>query len=130
MSHTVLIVDDDPDDIAITRRVLAKSGCDLTVNEAPCGEAALALLRSCAELPSLILMDLKMPGMSGIDTLRCLRSDERLKGVPVIIVTNSTLEADRTAALDAGADAFLHKAFSMNEYEREIRSQLERWIKA
>jgi CheY-like chemotaxis protein len=130
MSYTVLVVDDDPDDLEITRRALAKIGCDVTCMSACRGEQALALLRGCAELPSLTLLDLKMPGMNGIDTLREIRSDDRLKRIPVIIVTNSTLESDRKAALAAGANAFLHKAFNLDEYGRDIQGQLERWVKS
>jgi CheY-like chemotaxis protein len=85
MSYTVFVVDDDPDDLEITRRALAKIGC-VTCMTACRGEDALALLRGCAKLPSLIFLDLKMPGMNGIDTLRHIRSDGRLKHIPVIIV--------------------------------------------
>src|SRR5512143_4003515 len=125
MSYKVLVVDDDPDDLEITRRALAKIGCGVSCVTVRRGEDALALLRGCAELPSLTLLDLKMPGMNGIDTLRQIRSDDRLKHIPVIIVTNSTLESDRKAALAAGANAFLHKAFNLDQYGREIQRQLE-----
>jgi two-component system response regulator len=129
MSYTVLVVDDDPDDLEITRRALAKIGCGVTCMTACRGEDALALLRGRGELPSLILLDLKMPGMNGIDTLRQIRADGRLKHIPVIMVTNSTLESDRSAALAAGANAFLHKAFDLDQYGRDIQDQLERWVK-
>ncbi|HEX9114384.1 MAG TPA: response regulator [Nitrospirota bacterium] len=129
MSYTVLVVDDDPDDLEITRRALAKNGCGMTCMTACRGEEALALLRGCADLPSIILLDLKMPGMNGIDTLRTIRSDNRLEHIPVVIVTNSTLESDRKAAFDAGANAFLHKAFDLDQYGRDIQDQLERWVK-
>ena len=129
MAQTVMVVDDDSDDIEITRRALEKSGRGVTFTAAPSGEAALALLQCSAELPSLILLDLKMPGMSGIDVLRRMRLDERLKRIPVVIVTNSTLDSDRNAALDAGADGFLHKDFDLDRFGRDIQDQLERWIK-
>jgi CheY-like chemotaxis protein len=129
MSYTVLVVDDDPDDLEITRRALAKNGCGVTCMMTSRGEDALALLRGAAELPSLILLDLKMPGMNGIDTLRTIRSDDRLKRIPVVVVTNSTLESDRSSAFDAGANAFLHKAFDLDQYGRDIQDQLERWVK-
>src|SRR5512134_843277 len=124
MSYTVLVVDDDPDDLEITRRALAKIGCDVTCMAACRGEDALALLRGLTDLPSIILLDLKMPGMNGIDTLRNIRCDDRLKRIPVVIVTNSTLESDRSAAFEAGADAFLHKAFDLEQYGRDIQEQL------
>lgn len=66
-----------------------------------------------------------MPGMNGIKTLRLLRSDERLKKLPVIIVTNSTLESDRQEAYEAGADGFIHKSFDMDQFSQEIKSLLK-----
>jgi CheY-like chemotaxis protein len=129
MPHTIMVVDDDPDDMEITRRILAKMRRDMIVTQAPCGEAALALLRNSGELPSLMLLDLKMPGMSGIDTLRRMREDERLKHIPVVIVTNSTLESDKNASLSAGADGFLHKDFDLDQFGRDMKSLLDRWLK-
>ncbi len=127
--RTVLIIDDDQDDIELTERALLRKGRGITSATASRGEEALALLRSGVVLPSLILLDLKMPGMSGIDTLRQIRADERLKRIPVVIITNSTLESDRNEALAAGADGFLHKAFNMEEYGRDIQAQLDRCLK-
>jgi CheY-like chemotaxis protein len=129
MSYTVLVVDDDPDDLEITRRALARIECGVTCMTACRGEDALALLRGLSDLPALILLDLKMPGMNGIDTLRQIRSDDRVKNIPVVIVTNSTLESDRKSALAAGANAFLHKAFDMDQFTRDIQGQLDRWMK-
>ena len=65
------------------------------VEAATGGEEALKHLRGGVTLPALILLDLKMPGMSGFDVLREIRADERLKPVPVIVVTSSSLESDR-----------------------------------
>jgi two-component system response regulator len=127
-THTILIVDDNPDDIEIARRILAKSGRDVRVEEARRGEAALELLHDGKERPSLILLDLKMPGMNGIDTLRKIRSDEKLKNIPVVILTSSSLESDRNEAFDAGADAFVHKAFDINQFSEDIKCILDRWL--
>jgi CheY-like chemotaxis protein len=128
MAHTIMVVDDSQDDREITRRVLAKTGRDVLIREAECGEAALRLLQCKEELPSLILLDLKMTGMSGIDTLLRIRSDERHKRIPVIIVTNSTLEADRNASLQAGANGFVHKAFDIDQYRKDVQALLDRWL--
>jgi two-component system response regulator len=128
MHHTILVVDDDPDDMELTARALRKSGFPVNCIGFTSGAAALARLHSNHELPSLMLLDLKMPGMDGIDTLRRIRADERTRRLPVIIVTNSTLESDRAAAEAAGADHFLHKAFDMTRYARDIASHLEHWL--
>jgi DNA-binding response OmpR family regulator len=79
-------------------------------------------------LPSLILLDLKMPGMSGFDTLRIIRADKLMKHIPVIIVTSSSLEADKKMGYETGADGFLHKAFDIDQFERDLKSMLERWL--
>jgi CheY-like chemotaxis protein len=92
-------------------------------------EAALELLRNEADLPSLILLDLKMSVMSGIDLPRQIRADGRLKNITVIIVTNSLLEADKKEAYATGADDFLDKALDTDRFGRDIQSVLARWLK-
>lgn len=129
MTHMILIIDDNPDDVEITRRTLARLDRELKVETAPRGEAALDLLRSGITLPALILLDLKMPGMSGFDTLRAMRADDGLKDIPVIIVTSSSLEADEKEGCEAGADAFLHKAFDMERFSNELKAHVERFLK-
>lgn len=129
MAHTVLIVDDNPDDIEITKRVLSKQELGITVETAPRGEVALEHLRDGKALPALILLDLKMPGMSGFDTLREIRADSRLKNIPVIVVTSSALESDMKEAYASGADSFLHKSFDIDQFSKDIMHILERWLK-
>jgi len=128
-THTILIIDDNLDDVEITKRTLARIDRELTVETALRGETALELLRLEQALPALILLDLKMPGMSGFDTLRKIRADERLKHIPVIIVTSSSLETDEKAGFDAGADAFLHKAFDIDRFSSDLKSLLKCHLK-
>ncbi|OGR01100.1 MAG: hypothetical protein A2505_04290 [Deltaproteobacteria bacterium RIFOXYD12_FULL_55_16] len=128
MTQTLLIIDDNPDDIEIAKVSLARIDREITVEAALCGEAALELLQSGKALPALILLDLKMPGMSGFDFLRKIRADQRLQHLPVIIVTSSALEADEKKGQEAGADGFLHKAFEMDQFERNLKSVLNRWL--
>lgn len=125
----VLIVDDNPDDRFMTKRALSKSGFAVEVETSADGEGALEFMRNEDDLPSLIMLDLKMPGMSGIDTLRQIRADRRLRNITVIIVTNSVLESDKNAAYATGADGFLNKAVDMDQFGRDIKSVLERWLK-
>ncbi len=128
MPHRILIIDDDPDDVEITRRVLAKSRRDLEVLSSPSGEHALQHLRQSSELPSVVFIDLKMCGMGGIDTVRMIREDDRLRHLPLVIVTNSTLESDMRKAYDAGADSFIHKAFDIDQFSRDLNDLLKRWL--
>lgn len=129
MVNTVLIVDDDIDDIELTRLSLEASGHDINVKAVLSGAAALEMLRSSDGVHDLILLDLKMPGMSGVETLREIRSDARISDIPVIIVTSSTLESDLKNAGSAGADGFVHKAFDRTQFDMEIKSTLDRWLK-
>src|SRR5512139_3210869 len=102
IKYSVLIVDDNPSDVVITKMVLSGIDHNIKVEAAFRGEDALERLRSGEVLPSLILLDLKMPGMSGLDFLRKLRADERMKHIPVIVVTSSSLETDEEGSYAAG----------------------------
>jgi CheY-like chemotaxis protein len=125
----VMIVDDDPDDIEITRRVLSRCGRGIDIRSAASGEEALRLLLRAEELPSLVFIDLKMRGMSGIDTVLKIRADERLKHIPMVIMTNSTLESDMRKAYEAGVSSFIHKAFDIDQFSRDIKAHLDCWLK-
>jgi CheY-like chemotaxis protein len=129
VAHTILIIDDNPDDVEITKISLARIDPEVRVETALRGEAALELLQGGTALPSLILLDLKMPGMSGFDFLRKIRADERLKHVPVVIVTSSALEADEKKSYETGADGFLHKAFDITQFTAGLERLLKRWMK-
>src|SRR5574337_2008630 len=89
MERRVLIVDDSEDDILLTQMVLSKMGLKIRTEAVLSGEQGLTRLRDGAPLPSLILLDLKMPRMDGLHVLRAIRNDERLRCIPVIVVTHS-----------------------------------------
>jgi two-component system, response regulator len=125
----VLIVDDDPSDALLTKRVLTKLSHNIKVEIACSGEEALGRLRTGETLPTLILLDLKMPGMSGLDMLRKARADEQLREIPVVVVSSSSLEADEKASYAAGADGFLHKKFDLDEFTHGMKSLLKRLLK-
>ncbi len=115
----ILIVDDEPQ----LRRVMKTS---LTANgyeayEAPSGEEALNALRS--NDPDLILLDLNMPGMGGMAACRELRASS---DVAIIVLSVRDSERDKIAALDAGADDYITKPFSVNELLARIRANLRR----
>ncbi len=126
--HTILIVDDSADDIEITKIALAEMGRSEKLEAALRGKTAIERLQGANELPALILLDLKMPGMSGIDTLRQIRGDARLKHIPVIVVTSSSLESDEKEAYDAGADCFLQKAIDIDQFGNSLNTLLERFL--
>ena len=114
----ILLVEDNPDDAAITRRAFerAKIGNPVTVIEN--GQAALDLLyRNCIEQGApgfeLVLLDLSLPGLDGRTVLRTIWGDKRLRHMPVIILTGSEREADLIESYKGGAVAFLRKPVSV-----------------
>jgi CheY-like chemotaxis protein len=125
----ILIVDDNPNDVEITRIALAEKGWKLKVEAAKRCDIALDGLRKGKELPFLIILDLKIPGMSGIDCLKEIRTDERLKSIPVAIVTSSSHPADEKNAYAAGANAFLYKAFDIDQYSEDLNTLIVRFKK-
>jgi CheY-like chemotaxis protein len=128
MEPTILIIDDSEDDILLTKMVLAKVRGEIGVTAARDGEEGLALLRNGVELPALVLLDLKMPRMGGLDVLSAIRNDDRLRRMPVIIVTHSDLESDKEASYKSGANGYLNKSVDLDQFMKHIRSELEKWI--
>jgi len=128
MQPTILIIDDNEDDVLLTKLVLSKTGRDFRTEVALSGEAGLALIRGGKTSPKLILLDLKMPGMDGIEILRKIRDDERLSSMPVVMVTHSDLQSDEQAAIKAGAASFLHKETDLDQFKRDVERILDRWL--
>ena len=124
--RTILIIDDSEDEILLTERILSRISPGISVESVTSGEEGLTWLQSHRTLPFLTLLDLKMTGISGIEFLQQIRADERLKNLPVVIVTNSNLESDREKAMDAGANAFLHKAFDMDKFSSDVKALLHK----
>jgi len=123
----IFIIDDSPTDIELTTIALEETGREIRVSSAPDGKSALALLRN-GMMPSLILLDLKMPGMSGIEVLRAIRADDRLREIPVVVFTSSSLESDSEEALAAGASDYLEKSLSLYQISKDLASVLNRWL--
>jgi len=128
MQPTILIIDDEENDVLLTKLALTKTGRNFITEVASSGEAGLALIRGNKTPPKLILLDLKMTGMDGIEVLRIIRGDETLNNIPVVIVTNSNLKSDEQAAVTAGADHFLHKATDPDRFIQNIEQVLDLWL--
>lgn len=119
---TVLIVEDD---VSLRRMVvkhLEKLGYSVT--DFDNGEDALAHVEKQAEPPSLVCLDVALPAMSGFRVCESLRSTQKTRHVPVIILTARTTVQDHTFALEVGADAFLEKPFKLKDLETEISKLL------
>ena len=126
----ILIIDDSPTDIELTTIALEATGQEISVCSATDGKSALAMLRNGRELPALILLDMKMPCMDGIEMLREIRADDRFREIPVVVVTSSCLESDRTEAIAAGASDYIQKPLALDQFSKALESILHRWLPA
>lgn len=122
MSATILVVEDEPGIQEVLKFNLGQYGHDVLV--ASDAEEALNLLRGA--MPDLILLDWMLPGMSGIELARRVRADQRLKNVPIIMLTARTEERDKVLGLDTGADDYITKPFSPRELMARIKAVLRR----
>jgi two-component system alkaline phosphatase synthesis response regulator PhoP len=122
MSRTILVVDDEPRIVQIARDYLERAG--FSVVSAGDGKRALSIAR--AERPSLIVLDLMLPGLDGLDVTRALRRDPLLVDVPIIMLTARVEEADKLVGLELGADDYLTKPFSPRELVARVRAVLRR----
>ena len=114
---TILYVEDNEFNRKIVRQLLAKTSYQLT--EAVDGEQGIA--SALAAPPDLILMDIQLPKMSGLDATRQLREDARTAAVPIIVVTSFALSGDEHKAKAAGATAYLAKPYSPRQLLAKIR---------
>jgi DNA-binding response OmpR family regulator len=113
MAKPVLIVEDDPDIAEGLRYNLEREGLESRV--ALTGEQGLALALDAKSPPSLVILDLMLPGMSGTELCRRLRREPATRRTPIIMLTARAAEADRVAGLDLGADDYISKPFSVRE---------------
>ena len=119
---SVLVVDDDPDVCDLVTYKLEQSGFD--VRRASDGDAALREVAK--KVPDLVLLDVMMPGVSGLEVLERWRSDETTAGMPVIMLTAKAQENDVERGFELGADDYVIKPFSPRELVRRVTAVLSR----
>lgn len=118
----VLVADDEADVVTLVAQNLASAG--FQVSKATDGDEALEKARRLQ--PSLIVLDLNMPGMSGTDVLRAIKGDTRTSGIAVVMLTARKDEVDRIVSLELGADDYVTKPFSPRELTLRVKSILSR----
>ncbi|GJL78426.1 MAG: DNA-binding response regulator [Nitrospinaceae bacterium] len=122
MKNNILLVDDDKDLVAALELKLSKEG--FKVETASDGEGAIKKIR--LKVPDLLVLDVNMPGMSGMDVCKTLRSENRTATVPIIMLTARDEEIDRVLGLEFGADDYMTKPFNTRELVLRIKSVLKR----
>ena len=131
-NETILLIEDDRVDIMTVQRALKKNKISNPLHIARTGLEALSMLRGDNGFkkispPALILLDLNLPKMSGIEFLRKLRSDPELKELHIIVLTSSNEPKDRAAAFEYDVDDYIVKPHSFDEFTRAMATILAFW---
>ena len=119
MSKKILIVDDEPDLVRVTSFRLKKMGYNVSVGTD--GNQALSLIES--ERPDLVLLDLRLPEIDGLEACRRVKADPKLKDIPIILFTASTNEINENVKT-CGADGYLIKPFNQEQLTAELKKFL------
>lgn len=134
--RTILLVEDNPDDVELTLRALKRHNITNEVVVVRDGQEALDYLlgggehEGCApkELPAVILLDLKLPRVDGLEVLQQLRADQRTKLVPVVVLTSSKEEQDMISSYQLGANSFVRKPVEFGEFAEAVRQLGLYWL--
>jgi two-component system phosphate regulon response regulator PhoB len=122
MKKKILIVDDEPDALELIEFNLKAAGFEVL----SAGDGKAALNKARLALPDLILLDLMLPEIDGLEVCRALRRDDNTAGIPVIMVTAKAAEIDRVLGLELGADDYVTKPFSPRELVLRVKNALKR----
>jgi CheY-like chemotaxis protein len=133
---SILLVEDNPDDVKLTLRAFQKCHVANQVVLAGDGVAALDYLfgtgahagRDLTVQPSVVLLDLKLPKIDGLEVLRRLRADPRTKRLPVVVLTGSKEEQDVVASYDLGANSYIRKPVDFDQFIEAVRQLGLYWL--
>lgn len=123
----VMLVEDDLIEVMKFKRVLSSQDLAHNIIEADNGEQALELLQQKDNLPDVILLDLNMPKINGIEFLRLLKVDDRLKYIPTVILTTSSNHKDLLECYKAGIAGYVLKPLKYEDYVTKIKNLLSYW---
>ena len=132
----ILLVEDNPDDVKLTLRALRKSNILNEVVVADDGVKALDYLfgtgehsdRDVSIKPQVILLDLNMPRLNGLEVLQKIRTDDRTKLLPVVVLTTSSEDKDRIESYNLGANSYVRKPVDFNEFAKAVNQLGLYWL--
>lgn len=133
---TILVVEDNPNDEALTLRALKKSNIKNPVDVVRDGAEALDYLfctgayagRGLSQSPAVVLLDVKLPKLDGLEVLKRLRAEERTKLIPVVILTSSTEEEDLITGYRLGANSYVRKPVDFSQFAEAVRQLGLYWL--
>ena len=136
LEKLILLVEDNPDDEILTLRALKKANVANRIEVVRDGAEALDFVfgagayagRDTTDMPQLILLDLKLPKVPGLQVLERIRSDERTKRIPVVILTSSTEEIDIKSGYDLHANSFVSKPVNFQEFSEVVQRLGLYWL--
>jgi two-component system, response regulator len=125
---TILLVEDNPDDVVLTMRALKKNNIANEVQVARDGEEALKALAQHKRLPAVILLDLKLPKVDGLEVLERVRKDPRTQLLPVVVLTSSKEQEDMIKSYKGGANSYIRKPVDFNDFTEAVRQLGLYWL--
>ena len=129
MVKVIMLVEDNLDDVELTRRAFKKSNVANELVIARNGEEALEFLQGEKRItPALILLDLKLPKIDGLEVLRRIRADERTKLLPVVILTSSREESDLIRGYTNGANSYIRKPVDFDKFIEAVQHLGLYWL--
>lgn len=117
----ILLVEDNPDDEILTIRALRRGNVANEILVARNGEEALTMVLNANPLPSVVLLDLKLPKVDGLEVLRQIRANERTKLLPVVVLTSSSEESDIIESYNLGANSYVRKPVEIDKFTEAVR---------
>jgi two-component system, response regulator len=125
----ILLVEDNPNDVEMTLHALKRSGLTNRIRVVRDGAEALEFLfANGAELPKVVMLDLKLPRVNGIEVLRAVRGDPRTRTVPIVVLTSSREERDITQTYGLGANSYIVKPVDYEQFTEAIRQLGVYWV--
>jgi two-component system response regulator len=136
MNKPILLVEDNPSDIDLTKRAFVKGNIHNEIIVVEDGQEALDYifcqgqyrLREKDQLPALVLLDLKLPKVDGLEVLKKIRAVEKIKRLPVVVLTSSKEEKDITTSYDLGANSYIRKPVDFTQFALAIQSLGNYWL--
>jgi two-component system response regulator len=134
--RSILLVEDNPDDELLTMRAFRRNHIVNDVDVVRDGQEALDFLlcsgawshRDPCDLPQVVLLDLKLPKIDGLEVLRRLRANDRTKSLPIVVLTSSSEESDIVASYDLGANSYVRKPVDFSEFCSAVKDLGMYWL--